>query len=356
MTDRGLSIASHRGPYTVRFDDEPLQPLAAVTAPRHYLIDSRVADLYREPFERLAGGSSVLRIAANEHAKTLSSLTPYIEHLVAHGIRRDHLLVAIGGGVIQDITCFLASTMFRGMEWCFYPTTLLAQADSCIGSKSSINTGAVKNLVGTFYPPRQVVISAGVLETLDPADVRSGVGEMIKVHVIEGPQSFDTLAGCYERLFSDRGTMQHFIKRSLAIKQPYIEKDEFDRGPRNIFNYGHSFGHALESATDYAIPHGIGVTIGMDMANFVSWQLGQLQGDDFSRMHRVIRRNYAGFEDVPVPQQAFLTAISRDKKNADANLTLILPGADCRVAPQQVQNDARFAELCRRYFEEIQRA
>src|SRR5204862_184742 len=100
------------------------------------------------------------------------------------------VLLAVGGGITQDITCFLAATLLRGIDWHFYPTTLLAQADSCIGSKSSINVGAAKNILGTFPPPKQVTISTCFLDTLDPGDVRSGVGEMLKVHAIEGPGAF----------------------------------------------------------------------------------------------------------------------------------------------------------------------
>ena len=100
-------------------------------------------------------------------------------------------MVAIGGGIIQDITCFLASTMMRGLPWIFYPTTLLAQSDSCIGSKSSINSGEVKNILGTFTPPNKVIIDINFLKSLEEKDILSGIGEMIKVHAINSPESFD---------------------------------------------------------------------------------------------------------------------------------------------------------------------
>ena len=107
--------------------------------------------------------------------------------MVDKKIRRGQFLIAIGGGIIQDITCFLASTVMRGLPWIFYPTTLLAQSDSCIGSKSSINSGAVKNILGTFTPPKKVVIDVGFLGTLEKKDLFSGIGEMLKVHAIDSP-------------------------------------------------------------------------------------------------------------------------------------------------------------------------
>ena len=248
-------------------------------------------------------------------------------------------LIAIGGGIIQDITCFLAATLLRGIDWKFYPTTLLAQADSCIGSKSSINAGTAKNILGTFTPPREVFVSTRVLNTLDEKDVRSGVGEMLKVHAIDGVASFDRIAGDYEDLFVSPNVMMMYIRRSLEIKKGYIETDEFDRGSRNIFNYGHSFGHAIEAATDFAIPHGIGVTIGMDMANFVSGEIGFGDQGLHASRHGILKRNFAGFEKYPVPMEAFLSAISKDKKNVGSDLMLILPDRDARLQKTPCAND-----------------
>ncbi|MFL5887412.1 MAG: AroB-related putative sugar phosphate phospholyase (cyclizing), partial [Thermoleophilaceae bacterium] len=290
---QALVIESHAGPYEVTFDDGALRALGEQVSDgkTHVVIDDRVASLYEEELAPVLGSPSVLRIEASEPAKSLDRFPAYIEHLVARGVRRGHVLVAVGGGVIQDIVCFLAATLLRGLEWHFVPTTLLAQADSCIGSKSSINVGSIKNVLGTFTPPARVTIATRLLDTLSPEDVRSGVGEMLKVHAIEGPEAFDAIAADYSRLFDDRETMERYVHRSLEIKKRIIEIDEFDRGPRNVMNYGHSFGHALESATDFAVPHGIAVTIGMDMANYTARQLGLADGA-FERMHGTLAANY----------------------------------------------------------------
>ena len=203
-----LTIRSHTGTYTVSFEDDALPRLdSAVPGNAHFIIDRRVAGLYGDRLVNVLASASVLLVDAVEENKSLDRFPAYVDHLVARGIRRDHVVVAVGGGITQDIACFLAATLLRGVPWHFYPTTLLAQADSCIGSKSSINCGAVKNILGTFTPPRRVTIGAAFLDTLDQRDVRSGVGEMLKVHAIDGPGSFDRIAADYGRLFEDRAVM-----------------------------------------------------------------------------------------------------------------------------------------------------
>lgn len=358
MSEGTLTIRSHKGDYRVLFDPDGLDTLNADPPPgAHVLIDARVADLYAARLKNVLSMPSVLRLDATEEAKSLDRFPAYVEHLVARGVRRDHVLVSVGGGIVQDITCFLAATLLRGVEWRFYPTTLLAQADSCIGSKSSINSGKAKNILGTFTPPSQVVVDAGVLDTLDERDVRSGVGEMLKVHAIDGPASFDVIAAAYGDLFADKATMQRFIRRSLEIKKHYIEEDEFDRGPRNIFNYGHTFGHAIEAATDFAIPHGIAVTIGLDMANFAAARLGVGTEAAFARMHPILARNFKGFERHPVPMPTFLAAIAKDKKNVGTgSVTLILPDREARIRKGTYANDDRFAGICAEYLEKIRPA
>lgn len=348
-----LTIESHKGTYQVFFEEDALDRLNnAPTADVHFLIDANIARLYGDRMSAILDAPSVLIIEATEEAKSLDRFPGYVEHLVANGIRRNHTLIAIGGGIIQDTTCFLAATLLRGVAWKLYPTTLLAQADSCIGSKSSINCGRAKNILGTFTPPNEVHISTGFLDTLEEHDVRSGVGEILKVHAIDGPDSFDRLAGDYSRLFTDKSVMVEYIRRALAIKIPYIQEDEFDRGPRNIFNYGHSFGHAIEAATNFAIPHGLAVTMGCDMANFTSAGLGIASKGHFDRMHPTLKANYRNYEELSVPLEPFLAALAKDKKNVgQGSVTLILPEADGRVAKTTQPADDRFTKICQDYFE-----
>lgn len=346
-----LVIQSHRGPYSVHFDEDAFERVTtAVSARAHYVIDARVAELYQRKLREVLDSPSVLLVEALETNKSLEQMPSYVEHLVAHGVRRGNVVVAIGGGIIQDIVCFLAAILFRGLDWHFYPTTLLAQADSCIGSKSSINVGQVKNVVGTYTPPKRISISTKVLRTLPECQIRSGIGEMLKVHAIAGPEAFDRIAADYDEIIRSPAMMQTYILRSLEIKKSIIEQDEFDRGIRNVMNLGHSFGHAIESATDYAVPHGIAVTIGTDMANFVAARLGLTEEEHFQRMHPTLAKNYRSFDSAAVPLERFFSAIGKDKKNTDTRLSLILPNASGIVCRVECDNDARFHAVCKDYF------
>lgn len=337
-------IQSHAGPYQVSLHGG--LPCGSLDLPRgepHFLIDAKVARLYAAQLRFALEHGNTVVIEALEENKSLRQLIPVFERLVRDRVRRDHVLIAIGGGIIQDITCFIASTLLRGLPWRFLPTTLLAQADSCIGSKSSINLGDTKNVLGTFYPPQHVDIYAGFLDTLEERDLRSGCGEILKVHAIEGTAAFDRLATEFDALLTDRATLLRYIHAALSIKRRYVEADEFDRGIRNIFNYGHSFGHAIESATHYAVPHGVAVTMGMDMANFIAVRRGLLADTHYQRMHAVLRRNYAGFAPTAVPLDALLAALMRDKKNTSSALRLIFPvGPDAVIEAVLVPADASF--------------
>lgn len=349
---QALEIHSHAGLYKALFENDAFARLKAQSSSNvHFLVDAKVARLYASELAPVLKAPSLLLIDATEENKSLDKFSGYVEHLIAKGVRRGDALVAVGGGIIQDITCFLSATLLRGLDWHFYPTTLLAQADSCIGSKSSVNVGAAKNVLGTFTPPREITICTRFLDTLEPRDLRSGIGEMLKVHVIEGPESFDRIAADYDKLLKDKAVLEHYIRRSLEIKKRIVETDEFDRGPRNVMNYGHTFGHAIESATQFAIPHGIAITLGMDMANFAAARLGLTSQAHYQRMHPALAANYQGYENHEVPLPAFLSAIAKDKKNTKDKIGLILPDASAKVARCFVDNDAAFHGLCSEYLE-----
>ncbi len=349
-----IEIQSHKGPYNVHFVNDPFQIMEAhEPANTHYIIDRQIAELYSKPMQSILTERHTLLIDANEKSKSIGRIEGYIEKLVANGIRRDHTLVAIGGGITQDITCFIASTIFRGMEWHFFPTTLLAQADSCIGSKSSINVGSVKNLLGTFYPPRKITISHSFLKTLSNADFRSGVGEMLKVHIIAGQQEFDEINKAYDSLFTDVDQLEKFVFQSLKIKQRLAELDEFDKGPRNVMNYGHSFGHAIEAATNFGIPHGIAVTIGMDMANYTAHILGITDKKYYDKIHPVMVENSGEYTKTEIERDTFFKAISKDKKNIGKDLALILLNEDAVVEKMRIPNDETFKDICHTYFNSL---
>ena len=315
-----------------------------------YIVDRNVAEIYKKQLSRILNSKRVLLIKASEENKSLIKFPAYVDALVKAEIRRGQNLVAIGGGIIQDITCFLATTMMRGLPWIFYPTTLLAQSDSCIGSKSSINSGEVKNILGTFTPPLRVIIDVNFLRSLEKKEILSGVGEMIKVHAINSPQSFDLISENYEKIIKDSLIMKKFIYQSLLMKKKLIEIDEFDVGPRNVMNYGHSFGHAIESATNYAIPHGIAVTMGMDIANFVAAKLGVSLSNHFKRMHPILEKNCKSFRNEAIDIKSLMLALSKDKKNSSSHLRLILPDKQGNISIGLYKNNENLLKIITNYF------
>lgn len=350
-----LNIKSHKGIYTVYFDNQLLANAGRLLdGETHFLVDANVARLYANQLQVVLGHKNTVVIEATEENKSIERIIPIFERLVANSVRRDHTLIAIGGGIIQDITCFIASTLLRGMAWKFVPTTLLAQADSCIGSKSSINLGKAKNIIGTFNPPNEIFVCTDFINTLENKDILSGIGEMLKVHAIDSASAFDQISADYDALLKDRNVLLAYIRRALLIKQRFIEVDEFDRGVRNIFNYGHSFGHAIEAATDFGVPHGIAVTMGMDMANRIASLRGLLTEQHYLRMHPVLRKNYASYAKTLIPLDDMLSALMKDKKNTTTKLVLIFPvGDNAAIQRVEVAPDEIFVSQCQQFIGEM---
>jgi 3-dehydroquinate synthase len=314
------------------------------------ILDKNVSDLYRE---RLAGAISKERcliIEANEANKTLEKCKEVIEVLVEKSVRRDQKLIAVGGGVIQDITAFVASILYRGIEWSFYPTTLLAQVDSCIGSKTSINLGDKKNLIGNFYPPSGILIDVAFLNSLADADIKSGIGEMLHFYLYANSPFTEKLLANYSQLIVHRAMFVEYVKESLAIKKSVAEVDEFDKGERNKFNYGHTFGHAIESVTDYAIKHGQAVTVGMDLANYVSEKTGLMSKAIFQDLHAKLSVNFPKFEWGQIDLDRYFALLLKDKKNIGNSVGCILAKSPGILLRQQLPMDDQLKGMIRAYF------
>lgn len=212
-----------------------------------------------------------------EENKDIQKALEIISQMVEMNSKRNTLLVAIGGGIVQDVSAFIANILYRGIPWVLIPTTLLSQTDSCIGSKTSLNFNKYKNILGYFYPPEQIYINTNFVQTLDKKDYYSGLGEIIKCAIMGGYESFQNTKQNLEALlaYNEERLLEEIVK-ALNFKKRVIEKDEFDKDYRNIMNFGHTFGHALESVSNYAIPHGQGVSIGMLIANQISYQRGYI--------------------------------------------------------------------------------
>lgn len=334
-----LTIQSRSHPYTVAQFSTLEATLGAIVDPSRalWLVDRQVHELFPALRAILPVERTVL-LTATEEQKSLEQLTPVFLELIQRGLKRDGLLVVVGGGVLQDIGCFIASVLFRGLRWELVPTTLLAQADSCIGSKSSINIGPYKNQIGTFYPPHRVLLTPSVLTTLPWDEIRSGLGEVIKLQLLAGEAGYRELLADLPALRDRPELLAKWVARSMAVKQPYIEADEYDRGVRNLLNYGHTFGHAYESATHYGIPHGIAVVLGMLTATYVSARLGLVAPAHYAELKQALAPWHQPY-GATLRQAALgevFQAIRHDKKNTGQAVNCILTRGPGRMEKHPV--------------------
>lgn len=327
---KSLQIKSNIHDYTVHFhpdfsfwDDLLVLPNVVFVA------DKKLSEIYPELFSHIAS-SDLLLIDALEERKNLDTVAEVYRFLSGRKAKRNMNLVSLGGGIIQDITGFAASTIYRGIGWHFVPTTFLAQADSCVGSKTSLNFDGFKNILGGFYPPHEVHICPAFLDSLSENDLRSGIGEVIKFLLLEDrmPVNVNAVEDIAASLWNGKSYLEA-IHASLSVKQSYIAQDEFDIGKRNLFNYGHCFGHALESASHYMVPHGQGVTIGMIFANFVSYERGLISSDFLKRLNNLMKHNLSvRLLSSYFDSEKLLDGMRNDKKRVGPRLVIVIPSSD----------------------------
>jgi 3-dehydroquinate synthase len=324
-----LHIHSQLRDYAVTFESSSDFLATLAQAPHTvFVVDEIVWQTHKQgALQAIVDHPAYFTIPISEDVKTLDGVSAVYNNLMKMAPKRNLHMVSIGGGITQDITGFVASTLYRGVAWTYVPTTLLAQADSCIGAKTSLNYGAYKNLLGTFYPPCAVHILPDFLATQQDEDFYSGLGEVAKLHLIGGQTMTENLNTALPAI--QTRTLQPLLQavyNSLALKQHYIESDEFDTGKRNLLNYGHCFGHAIEAATHFAIPHGQAVVVGMLMANAVACKRGTLSAPleamiRTSLLQPLLKTNVAALEFEPA---ACVEAMTHDKKNTGRGLSLVM--------------------------------
>lgn len=324
----GLTIQSRSHPYSVEEFSSLGAAVKAVSRPErtHFLVDRNLVNLYPTELGSVLPESRTVILDATEEQKAYEAIAPVFLQLIEKGLKRDGNLVVIGGGVLQDIGCFVATNLARGIHWEFIPTTLLSQADSCIGSKSSINIGPFKNQIGSFYAPHRVLMTHSVLGTLPWDQVRSGVGEILKLALLTSQSEFEELTSDLSGFSGEVLVIEKWVPRALGIKKAYIEEDEFDQGRRNLLNYGHTFGHAFESTTDFGIPHGIAVSLGILAATYASTRLGMVPLKHYLDIKGKLAPWSApyGQQLTHVDAHAVLHAMRHDKKNSSSGVTCIL--------------------------------
>jgi 3-dehydroquinate synthase len=282
--------------------------------------DEVVRPLVAEPLQDQLRSSSLdtilIALPPGESAKTIGTVLDLCQQLLAQGFDRRSLLLAVGGGVVGDITGFAAAIYMRGIPYIQVPTTLLAQVDSSLGGKTGVDLPSGKNLLGAFHQPRLVLSDLDVLTTLSSDARRDGFAEVIKAALIEDPELFSILEkeGA-DLLDTSNQLLETIIAKACEVKCRVVNRDEHESGLRRILNFGHTLGHALEAAANYNISHGQAVAIGMGLAIGLSRQWAGLSEDNADRALDLIQK--LGLPtDIPpnIDPEALLVSLEKDKK------------------------------------------
>ena len=303
-----MEIKSIFHTYTVDFTKE----LPTIGSKDVLAIDKNVLSLYKD---RYSGYKYVFEIEAREDVKNITTVLKLVDYLVDIGFTKKDTLHVVGGGITQDISSMCAALFKRGIDWNFTPTTLLSMCDSCIGSKMGINHNNSKNQLGTFYPPKRVLIDVTFLETWGEDDIHSGTGEILKLYALDDlPWNIDNL--------------EEALKKCLEIKKKVIEEDELEKTIRPCLNYGHTFGHVFESMSNFKIPHGVAVMIGM----YVIDRYFQKDVIRYGPYMDIIKR-YS--QHIILDHELILKHLKADKKVMSDQITLI----NCREFVKVDLND-----------------
>ncbi|OJV39908.1 MAG: 3-dehydroquinate synthase [Acidobacteriales bacterium 59-55] len=269
---------------------------------------------------------TVLFLPSGETRKRLASVESLAQQLATAGADRDSLLIAFGGGVIGDVTGFLAAIYMRGIPYVQIPTTLLAQVDSSIGGKTGVNLVAGKNLVGSFNHPLAVLADTDILATLPPAQLRAGLQESVKAGIIRDPKLFRYMEQNADAILSgDAKALAHVVTASVRVKAYVVANDERESGLRMILNYGHTLGHAIEAATGYKqLLHGEAVGWGSIAATHLGLSRGLITQAQSDHIIALILR-YGPLSPFKAAAAKLVALTASDKKNRSGTLSFILP-------------------------------
>lgn len=307
-----IQVKSNRRVYDVSYGSKTLHDLVLELFDDgdFIFIDQNVYNLSPETFKDV---KNIMIFNAVEDNKNIHSALKLIDVLYNLKFNKKNKLLVIGGGITQDVGGFVAAIYKRGINWTFIPTTILSMTDSCIGSKVTINHGS-KNMLGMFVAPTKIFVSDYFLKSLSADDIISGVGEAVKLSLIGGEKAYEYFLSQY----AEKNYI-NIIKISALIKKQLIEYDEFDENERRVLNYGHSVGHAIECTTNYYIPHGIAVLIGMYIKNKLFYNDKHKDIDDL-----ILEMVPEKFFDVDFDYEIFKTHLLSDKKNNGNSVCFIL--------------------------------
>ena len=253
-----------------------------------------------------------------ENHKTMGTICEILEFMAENNVTRSDLIVALGGGIVGDVSGYAAASYLRGIDFIQVPTTFLAAIDSSVGGKTGVNLKSGKNLAGAFYQPRLVVCDIKTFDTLPKENFKEGVCEAIKYGVICDKGLFDLLSK------NENIDIESVIQRCVSIKAEIVSEDEFDTGKRQLLNLGHTIGHAIEKATDFKVSHGIAVGVGMAIISKISDCLNWSKEATYPQIVKCLENN-----DIPIDTEVktdeLLSAMAKDKKRNGDTINLVIP-------------------------------
>lgn len=294
------------------------------------ITDSRIKELYTESLKQKLTKEhfqvDIFDLPEGEEQKSLDNAAKLFGELARVFAERSTPILALGGGVIGDLAGFVAATYMRGVPLIQIPTTLLAQVDSSIGGKVAVDHGQLKNMIGAFYQPMMVIADITTLKTLPHSEVANGLAEVIKSAVIRDEKFFSYLETHTEGIRNlDEVVLEKIVFNTARIKTSVIEQDERDLGLRNILNFGHTVGHAIETAAGFTIRHGQAVAIGMIVASRISNSMGLFHDQELTRLSSLLKRLDLPISLPVLPTEDILAAMEHDKKITAGKVRFILP-------------------------------
>lgn len=293
------------------------------------ITDSNVKDLYANTLAEYLEGKCkkiiVHTFPAGEKYKTLDTVKEIYSFLIQEGFDRKDMLLAVGGGVVGDITGYAAATYLRGIDYVQIPTTLLAQTDSSIGGKTGVDFDSFKNMVGAFKMPRLVYMNLSVLKTLDDRQFFSGFAEVMKHGLIKDAMFYEWLiSNMYEICERDLNTLEEMIMKSCTIKKAVVEKDPTEQGDRALLNFGHTIGHAIEKAKDFELYHGECVALGSVCAAYISWKRDLISMEEYYEIRDMFVPFYLPITIDNINPEEIVALTKSDKKMEGGSIKFIL--------------------------------
>jgi 3-dehydroquinate synthase len=299
------------------------------------ITDSNLSEIYSDVIGTLIKDydAKVISFAAGEENKSIETINNIYEFLIENNADRSSIIIAFGGGVVGDITGFVAATYMRGIKFINVPTTLTSQVDSSIGGKTGYNFGSIKNLIGCFYNPMFVYISTSFLKTLDKELLLDGMGEVIKYGVISSKSLLDFIKGNSERLINyDDEVLLHIISECVNTKLKVVEEDFRDSSIRNILNFGHTVAHGVEVSSNFKVSHGFAVSLGMLVALKISEKVLGLTEEAYPYLVDIYKKLGIPCTYKVDNYSSVLYAIKHDKKNENAvNFVLLQEIGRCKI-------------------------